>query len=236
MWTREQLKADAKTAMGRNYWNCVVVGLVWALLAGVITLTSQVVNVGPRVTETINYAGTQVNPVVVSTVLSLSGLSVSLGLVSLLIDLFARNPLSVGANRFFLVNAKEPAALKELIYSFNEKRYLNTVGAVLLKKLFIWLGYIVLIIPGIYLSYSFRMVEYILADDPTMNPMEALRKSREMMKGNCWKAFVLDLSFLGWLILNAFTFGILGIFYLTPYMRQTNAGLYNALKAEAQHD
>ena len=235
MWTRQQLKADAKDAVGRNYWNCVVVGLVSAVLVGIIGFTGQV-NVTPQVTQVLNRAEIRVNPVVVSTVLSLGGISFSLSFVSLLFNLFLRNPLNVGVDRFFLVNAQDSAALKELIYSFNEKRYLNTVGAVLLKKLFIWLGYIVLIIPGIYLSYSFRMVEYILADDPTMNPMEALRKSREMMKGNCWKAFVLDLSFLGWLILNAFTFGILGIFYLTPYMRQTNAGLYNALKAEAQHD
>lgn len=233
MWTRQQLKTDAKDAVGRNYWNCVVMGLVSAVLVGIIGFTSQV-NVTPQVTQVLNRAEIRVNPVVVSTVLSLGGISFSLSFVSLLFNLFLRNPLNVGVDRFFLVNAQDSAALKELIYSFNERRYLNTVGAVLLKKLFIWLGYILLIVPGICLSYSYRMVEYILADEPDMKPMDALRKSKEMMQGNRWKAFVLDLSFLGWLVLNALTFGILGIFYLTPYMTQTNAGLYRALKAEAE--
>ena len=50
-----------------------------------------------------------------------------------------------------------------------------------------------------------------------------------MMTGNKWKAFVLDLSFIGWHILNGFTLGILGVFYLSPYIYQTNAALYRKL-------
>ena len=56
-----------------------------------------------------------------------------------------------------------------------------------------------------------------------------------MMSGNKWKAFVLDLSFLGWEILNTMTIGILGIFYVKPYEYQTEAALYEALKQETMN-
>ena len=78
------------------------------------------------------------------------------------------------------------------------------------------------------------MVEFISADNPEMSATEVITKSRDMMRGNKWKAFVLDLSFIGWLILTGITAGILGIFYVYPYMYQTDAELYLALKnAEA---
>ena len=51
-----------------------------------------------------------------------------------------------------------------------------------------------------------------------------------MMKGNKWKAFVLDLSFLGWDILASVTLGILGVFYVEPYKLLTDAALYERLK------
>ncbi len=76
------------------------------------------------------------------------------------------------------------------------------------------------------------MVPYLLADNPELGREEAFALSREMMRGNKWKAFVLDLSFFGWYILNGVTLGILGIFYLKPYVCQTNAALYQTLKEQ----
>ena len=63
-----------------------------------------------------------------------------------------------------------------------------------------------------------------------MDKNEAFAKSKAMMKGNKWKAFVLDLSFLGWELLSLLTCGILSVFYVTPYVNATNAALYDALK------
>ena len=70
------------------------------------------------------------------------------------------------------------------------------------------------------------MVPYILAENPAMNRKEAFLISKKMMMGQKWNAFVLDLSFLGWRCLEAITFGILGIFYVEPYVQATIAELY----------
>lgn len=92
------------------------------------------------------------------------------------------------------------------------------------------LSSLLFIIPGIIKSYEYRMVAYILADQPELTRKEAFELSRKMMNGNKWNAFVLDLSFIGWGFLTAITFGILGIFYVNPYIQHTNAALYLKLK------
>ena len=86
------------------------------------------------------------------------------------------------------------------------------------------------LVPGIIKSYEYRMIPYILADNPTISYEEAFALSKKMMTGNKWDAFVLDLSFIGWRILGGLTCGILSLFYVNPYQYQTNAALYEALK------
>ena len=99
-----------------------------------------------------------------------------------------------------------------------------------LRDLFIGLWSLLFIIPGIIKSYEYRMVAYILADQPELTRKEAFELSRKMMNGNKWNAFVLDLSFIGWGFLAAITFGILGVFYVNPYIQHTDAALYLKLK------
>ncbi|MBQ4270631.1 MAG: DUF975 family protein, partial [Clostridiales bacterium] len=72
---------------------------------------------------------------------------------------------------------------------------------------------------------------YIMSEDPTMNYKDALAESKRLMTGNKWKAFVLDLSFIGWDILSVFTFGLLSTFYVAPYKLSTRAALYKELAA-----
>ena len=63
-----------------------------------------------------------------------------------------------------------------------------------------------------------------------MSTKEVFAKSREMMYGNKWKAFVLDLSFIGWKILSSITCGLVGLFYANPYEYATDAELFLVLK------
>ena len=77
------------------------------------------------------------------------------------------------------------------------------------------------------------MVPFILAEHPELSATEIITRSRRMMNGNKWRAFVLDLSFLGWIILGVFSLGLVFIFWTSPYMNSTHAALYLKLK-EAQ--
>ena len=145
------------------------------------------------------------------------------------IHAFLFNPLEAGTARFFVRNLNDKAEIRELAYCYDHG-YLNVVKTVFLRDLYIVLWGLLLIIPGIIKSYEYRMVNYILAENPVMNTKEVFAMSRDMMRGNKWRAFVLDLSFIGWHLLSLITIGLVGIFYVFPYKNMTNAALYEFLR------
>ena len=101
-----------------------------------------------------------------------------------------------------------------------------------LRNLFVALWSLLLVIPGIIKLYSYRLVPYILKEHPEISGTQVITISRQMMNGHKWNTFVLDLSFIGWMLLSALTFGILHLFYVGPYMQATDAELYEAVKAD----
>lgn len=149
--------------------------------------------------------------------------------VGILLKAFLLNPLQGGISRFFVRNLNTKAEIRELAYCYDHG-YLNTVKTLFLKELFTFLWSLLFIIPGIIKAYQYRMIPYILAEHPEMPCSEVFEKSKQMMQGQKWNAFVLDLSFIGWEILSLLTLGILGIFYVDPYRCMTNAALYEALE------
>ncbi len=151
--------------------------------------------------------------------------------VSIAVGILLLNPLQVGANRFFNRNLNEKAQIRELVFGFDHS-YLNVVKIMFLKGLFEGLWTLLLIVPGIIKSYEYRMIPYLLAENPEMSKDEAFARSKEMMDGNKLKAFMLDLSFIPWNLVSVITLGIAGVFFVNPYILQTNAALYDALKTE----
>lgn len=169
---------------------------------------------------------------IVVVVLIICGLIIAFAFV---FDAFIINPLELGCNRFFYKNLDEPASLSNIVYGF-EHNYKSIVKGMFMRDLFIFLWTLLFIIPGVIKTYEYRLVPYILAENPEMDYKTVLAKSKELMKGQKWRTFVLDLSFIGWEILSAFTCGILGIFYVTPYRCSTNAALYEAIRYGAAEE
>ena len=149
--------------------------------------------------------------------------------VVILLDVFIFNPLEVGCKKYYLRNLNEPAQVGNIGYAF-DNNYKNITKTMFFRDLFTVLWTLLFIIPGIVKSYEYQMIPYLLADNPQMTKEQAFEESKHMMQGQKWKAFVLDLSFIGWNILSALTLGILGIFYVQPYMDATHAALYEALR------
>ena len=148
--------------------------------------------------------------------------------VAVLLTAFLLNPLEVGIRRFFFMNMREPAQIKEIAYGYDNS-YRKNVLVLFLRDLFLVFWTLLLIFPGIIKSYSYRMIPYILADHPEMTRKEVFRLSKQLMHGNKWKTFVLDLSFIGWYILSVLTLGILHVFFVAPYKNMTDAALYERL-------
>jgi uncharacterized membrane protein len=141
---------------------------------------------------------------------------------------FIYNPLQAGCRGFFVANLNRPAQVREAVGIFDHG-YVNCVKAMILRDVFTFLWTLLLIIRGIIKSYEYRMIPYLVADNPDMTYKEAFAESKRLMHGNKWKAFVLDLSFIGWWLLSALTLGLLAIFYVSPYYSATSAALYEEL-------
>lgn len=149
--------------------------------------------------------------------------------VFMVVDIFLINPLDVGGKRFMKKSIEDVAQVKEIAFAYDHS-YKNVVKVMFYRDLYIVLWTLLFVIPGIVKMYQYLMVPYILAETPDMEYHEALAKSRDMMEGNKWRAFVLGLSFILWDILGALTFGMVEIFYVCPYRNLTFAALYDELK------
>lgn len=259
MWSRKALKARGKAAFKSNYWKCVLVGILLTLFvlgtsASVSRTTRPAMNPNGYtvITDGTNTAVVDNQTVIavqeaaaetefalamqdpafrsmLRTTLAAVGAALSLiCLVSACLRLLIFNPLEVGCRGFFTRNTEAPAELDEIKMGFHP--YGRTVGAMVLRDVFIFLWSLLFLIPGVIKHYSYRMVPYILADDPEIGAMDAITLSRQMMDGHKWNTFVLDLSFLGWDLLSALTLGLLGVFYVNPYKFSTSAELYQVLK------
>lgn len=117
-----------------------------------------------------------------------------------------------------------------ILYAYRSGNMINVVFVQLLQAVKTFLWTLLLVIPGIVKGYEYRMIPYILAENPGIDQRRAFELSRIMMTGQKWNAFVLDLSFFLWYLLGAVTCGLASIFYVNPYIAATNAELYAVLR------
>lgn len=162
------------------------------------------------------------------------GVVILVGVIFMILFLiFVSNVLSVGQCRFLLENRTyRQARMGRLMFPWRVKRGKH-VAFVMLKKSVLLLLWDITVIGGIVKRYSYRMIPFILAENPDIPHKEAFLLSRQMMNGNKMRAFILDMSFIGWHILNIFTMDILRQVFITPYAEVTSAELYVALRKEA---
>lgn len=110
------------------------------------------------------------------------------------------------------------------------KKFGNFAWAGILYFFVIAAGYLLFIIPGIIFQFSYALVFWIVADEPAMPVIDAMKLSRKMMKGYKWKLFCLNFRFIGWYILSIFTLGI-GFLFVIPYQACANIHFYRNVKA-----
>ncbi len=142
-------------------------------------------------------------------------------------------PLTVGGKKYFL-KAREGKDTKVsvILDVYKNKNWLHVAGIMFLKNLYNLLWFLT-IIGGIIKAYEYRMIPYILAQNPKVTKKEAFKLSKQMMQGNKWKTFVLDISFFLWYLLSMLTFGLLSVLYVNPYNLATNTELFVTLKEKA---
>jgi uncharacterized membrane protein len=158
--------------------------------------------------------------------------SLVLGLIaSTMIGAFFVPALSLGMVMIYfgLIAGKKPELNTLFCHS-------SLVGRVLwlgiLQGFFTSLWSLLFIVPGIIKALSYSMASYILAENPQLTAREAMNESKRITKGHIGELFVLSLSFFGWYMLTALTFGI-AMIYAAPYIGATKTNYYRELRRTA---
>lgn len=141
-------------------------------------------------------------------------------------------PLNIGVAQNVLAwsRSEDVNKWKVLFGGFNSaKIFFKQVGVVVLNTILCALWTILLVVPGIIKGLAYSMYPYVLRDEPDLSVWQTLKKSEAIMKGYKGKLFLMYLSFVGWFILGAFTFGILYI-WLTPYVMTSTVKFYDDVR------
>ena len=138
-----------------------------------------------------------------------------------------RGSISIGHDRFCLKLVDgEQAQFEDLFSAFDIFGSAFVLNLLIALKVFAWS--LLFVIPGIIAAYRYSMATYIMAENPTIAPTEAIERSKALMDGRKGDLFCLDLSFIGWALLATLTAGI-GYLWLTPYMTVSHAAFYRSL-------
>ena len=249
MWQRFELKNRAKDMLRKCFWSAVVVCLISGIFTGEfggsvggrgnrsvkstyessIDTAKEVINGEAAARDVVEQIK---NSLLVGFLPIMIGVGILLALVGVVVSIFIGGPILVGSKRFFMCNRETRGSIGMILFAFRSSHVWNVVLIMFLRGLKTFLWGLLFVIPGIIKSYEYRMVPYILSENPGIDSGRAFQLSAEMMYGQKWNAFVLDLSFILWVFLGAVTCGLANVFFVNPYMAATNAELYAVLREE----
>ena len=249
MLNRVELKERAKAALNGKYWSCMAASALTAVLSQIMPQFSLSLR---KIGSNSIYEVLQ-RPELLATVgIPMLIIILFMLILNLAFSVFFVSPLVVGQAEFYIKSAEGQPDFKELFGVFKSEHYLNIVKTLFIRdlKVFLWsLFYIVPlsvsvalcaingifvifvflsffgIIPMIMKSYSYFLTDWILAENPLIGWRECLSQSENMMRGSRFETFVLQLSFLGWILLGMLLCGI-GFIFVAPYIQSTLTQLY----------
>ena len=240
MWTRALLKTNAKQVLSRTLQTTLLVTLVTTVLSGTASSTT-------TATTTVENAQNiyqQISPDMLAIVLALAG---GASLLGILYNVFVYTPIVVGSKRYYMEARMGKAPFSTLFSIFRRGDYGHVVFVGFMTRLKIVLYTLLLIVPGIIKSYAFTLVPYLMAENPQLTHKRAQQISQQVMVGEKFNYFVLEISFIGWSMVIAMITSLLAVVFwplaflasmlmsvvLAAYMEATKAEFYAAMREKA---
>lgn len=241
MLVAADFRERARMALQNNWLVAVLTGLVASLLGASTTMldggggssssSSESVEQDMQVLEQngVNVTEILTNPIM-QAVMAFIGVLLIVLVVWAIVIIVIGGPITLGYAKYNLnlVDGYNPQ-FSDLFSKFD--CFGQGFCVQFLRNLFIVLWTFLFIIPGLVKTYSYSMAAYIAAENPDMSATDAITASKELMDGNKWRLFCLNLSFIGWSILCIFTLGI-GALFLRPYREAAFAAFYREIVSE----
>ena len=230
MWSGSILKSNAKIALTGRYWRAFLVALAAGAIAGAAEAGSNIQSAVEQYdsVQSLLYNDYYTRAFFVEI---LRGWVVPLLAFGLLLSIFVGNIVQIGSARYFVQNHFGQTRFGTLFSGF-QNGYTNSMAAMLVTNLYIFLWSLLFVFPGIYKSYQYCMVPYILSDNPNMPGARARTISRMMTDGEKFSIFIFGLSFIGWYLLGMLCLGV-GVLFVNPYYEAARAELYIFLRDRA---
>ena len=230
--SRAELKKEVKNLLKRRWTTGVLLYLIPLLITGAGNTAN---NHNPNVKFVYGSTDFYVNSAMIFKILAITGIvSFVLGVIFSLIS------ISATFRGFEWVNDPELDVhpIKSNFTYFRSPDWWKLMLTYLLVNVFTFLWSLLLIVPGIIKGFSYSQTYFIykdlndrgLADDYSLT--DYITKSKQLMRGNKWRYFVLQLSFMGWFILGAAT--VIGMLWVFPYYKLTMANFYKDLSEQNQ--
>ncbi len=143
---------------------------------------------------------------------------VQFGIINQLIVILISSVFSIGISQLSYSIVREKGEKFSIAFQvFTNTKIFKRMFTMILSYIIVCIGLILLIIPGIILSYAFALVPFVLIDEDyqSLSITETLKKSWELMKNNKMKLFHLQLKyFLPFILLIIGISIIAGILFL----------------------
>jgi uncharacterized membrane protein len=243
----QDFRRQAKEALRGKWFIALIAGIIASLLGGLNGVGSAGVNFGGS-SSSEGGSGTVVPPAgggdvnVSDEMLEILGIFfIILGVVAVvavimsIIYLIVGGAVGIGYSNFNLdiIDGRE-ARIGTLFDSFDQWK--TGFVARLLSSLYVTFWSMLFLIPGVIASYSYSMMHFVMAENPDMSANEAIRESKRLMKGNKWRFFCLQLSFIGWELLAIFLTAGIGLLWVVPYQQAAYAAFYRDICPKQQID
>jgi uncharacterized membrane protein len=239
-------RKQAKEALRGKWFIALIAGVIASLLGGLNGMGG--VSVSFNVGSSEGGSGTVVPPVgggdvnaseemleILGIFLIIFGVVMVVAIIMSIVYLIIGGAVGIGYSNFNLdiIDGRE-ARIGTLFDSFDQWK--TGFVARLLSSIYVTLWSMLFVIPGIIASFSYSMMHFVMAENPDMRANEAIRESKRLMKGNKWRFFCLQLSFIGWELLAIFFTAGIGLLWVVPYQQAAYAAFYRDICPKQQID
>lgn len=210
-------RARARESLANNWGLAMVICLLAGILSGGIDLVSS----AGGVTVTVDAAEMGMRSMISRPMWSMM---MTITLVSSLVALVIGGAVTMGRCTYFIkLHNHEQAGFGDLFSQFN--RIWDGIKMQVMMGLVVFLWSLLLIIPGVIAAYTYAMVPFLMAEFPELGIVNSMRESKRLMRGNRWRLFCMEFSFLGWNLLSVLTMGLLNL-WINPYMNASMTAFY----------
>ena len=223
------LKSGARKLIFKNFPRLIIISLIYVVFFTVVSWLSFRLPFGVIWQDTIDSLMSGELP---GTDIIFSGFRPVGLLLAVLLSLI-QPVLDVGFISYCLkINRNQTTEYKDLLNGF--LFFLKAISIFLLTAFFVFLWSLLLIIPGIIASYKYRLAFYILLDDPDKSALQCISESKLIMHGSKLDLLTIDISFIGWYILDfifilviplPFVIPLVSV-WIAPYVGLTRAAFY----------